>query len=86
MRSDHILYAVAIMLFILTGTVLAYQVEFKELWVVATVVLGLLFIGLGYFQRPKAETKTTTIEAPSPTPSPVQEVVEERVPAEVALT
>ena len=85
MRSDYAFYTIALILFILTGIVLAYPPESKELWIVTTAVLGLLFIGLGYSQRPKAETKATAIETPPPTPSPVTEVVEEKIPAEIAL-
>jgi predicted flap endonuclease-1-like 5' DNA nuclease len=67
MRSDYALYVVAIIFFILTTIVLAYQVEFKELWTITTAVLGLLFIGLGYSQRPKAQA--TAIEAPPLAPT-----------------
>jgi len=82
MRSDYALYTVAIIFFILTGIVLAYQIELKELWVVTTAILGLLFIGLGYTQKPKP--RVITVEAPSrvpapeiTTPSPVTEVMKE---------
>lgn len=68
MRSDYALYTVAIIFFILTGIVCIYQVEYREVWIVTTAVLGLFFIGLGYTQRPKTTTKTTTIEAPPPAP------------------
>jgi predicted flap endonuclease-1-like 5' DNA nuclease len=67
MRSDYALYTVAIIFFILTGIVLAYQVELKELWTVTTVVLGLLFIGLGYSQRPRATTIETSTVPTAPT-------------------
>jgi predicted flap endonuclease-1-like 5' DNA nuclease len=73
MRSDYALYTVAIIFFIITGIVFAYQVEL--LWAVATAILGLFFIGLGYSQSPKP--KATTIETPPPTPPTVTEVVEE---------
>jgi predicted flap endonuclease-1-like 5' DNA nuclease len=85
MRSDYAFYAIAIILFILTGIMLAYPPEPRELWIVTTAVLGLLFIGLGYSQRPKAKTKSTASETPPPTPSPVTEVVEEKIPVETAL-
>ncbi len=86
MRSDYALYAVAVIFFIITAIVLAYQVELKELWVVTTAVLGLLFAGLGYSQRPKQQVRT--IEAPPPSPTPpasptVTEVVVEEKPAVV---
>jgi predicted flap endonuclease-1-like 5' DNA nuclease len=90
MRSDYALYTVAIIFFILTGIILAYQAELKELWTVTTVVLGLIFIGLGYSQRPK--TKTMAVEAPSvPTvPTAVTEEktgsIMEAAPSVTALT
>ena len=66
MRSDHTLYVVAVIFFVLTSVVLAYQVEFREVWVVTTAVLGLLFVGLGYSQRPKPQSvATTTVETPT---------------------
>ncbi len=73
MRSDYALYTVAIIFFIITGIIFAYQVEL--LWAVATAIIGLLFIGLGYSQSPKP--KATTIETPPPTPPTLTEVVEE---------
>ena len=93
MRSDYTLYVVAVIFFVLTTVVSAYQVEFRDVWVVTTAVLGLLFIGLGYSQRPKPQpvAATTTVEiltatpppAPPPVASPVTEVVE---PRPVAVT
>jgi len=94
MRSDYALYAVAIIFFILTGITLAYQVEAQELWIISTFVLGLFFIGLGYSQRPKAQAKTVTVEAPPP-PTPavqepvaqdIQEIVEKPAPTVKELT
>jgi predicted flap endonuclease-1-like 5' DNA nuclease len=87
MRSDYALYAVAIVFFILTGVVVAYvyvyPAEQTSLWVVTSTVLGLVFIGLGYTQRPRqtssaaaAPTITTYVTSPPP-PPPVQTAVEE---------
>lgn len=87
MRSDYALYTVAIIFFILTFVVLATQVDFKELWTITTVVLGLLFIGLGYFQRSKL--KAATIETPQISPTTVEEETEttmETIPPKIALT
>ncbi|MGQ9506975.1 MAG: helix-hairpin-helix domain-containing protein [Candidatus Bathycorpusculaceae bacterium] len=89
MRSDYALYTVAIIFFIITGIVLVYQVEFKELWVVTTAVLGFLFLGLGYSQRTKPQVKTaepTLTPAPAPQPTATEVMVEEKpvTPAEVA--
>jgi predicted flap endonuclease-1-like 5' DNA nuclease len=75
MRSDYALYTVAIIFFIITGTVSVWELtEFeRNLGVITTAVLGLLFIGLGYSQRPKA----TTIEAPSLAPTTPATITEE---------
>ncbi|MEM1563991.1 MAG: helix-hairpin-helix domain-containing protein [Candidatus Bathyarchaeia archaeon] len=72
MRSDYALYTVAIIFFIITGIVLVYQMQPIELWIVATTVLGLFFIGLGYTQRPKAKVQTEAAAPPAPPPTPTQ--------------
>jgi predicted flap endonuclease-1-like 5' DNA nuclease len=72
MRTDYILYAVAVILFIITGIVAVYQMEFQQLWVVATAVLGIFFAGLGYSQRPRS--RVTPIRSESP-PPPIQPIV-----------
>ncbi|MGB9756309.1 MAG: helix-hairpin-helix domain-containing protein [Candidatus Bathyarchaeales archaeon] len=89
MRSDYALYTVAIIFFIITGISFAVLSEpERNLSVVATAVLGLLFLGLGYSQRAKPQVKTAE-PTPTPTPQPpVTEVVVEEKPvaaAEVAL-
>jgi predicted flap endonuclease-1-like 5' DNA nuclease len=70
MRSDHALYAVALIFFAITIISFAVTEVLTELGrnlsVVATAVLGLLFAGLGYTQRPR--TKTETIRPPPPAP------------------
>ncbi len=55
MRLDYTLYLLAALLFVITAVALVAQLEQteKSLWVVTTVVLGLLSVGLGYYQRPK---------------------------------
>jgi len=77
MRSDYALYAVAAIFFILTGLVLAYQSEMKELWTVTTFVLGLLSIGVGYLQRPRPESiglqGTMPPSSTPPAPAPQEE-------------
>lgn len=83
MRLDYALYAVAIIFFILTGIVSIHQIEYRELWIVTTAVLGIFFIGLGYTQKPKAAAKTATIEAPSPAPTSTQ-TVQGEIPKETA--
>jgi predicted flap endonuclease-1-like 5' DNA nuclease len=93
MRSDYALYIVAIIFFILTAITAFTLAEFeRNLWVVTTAVLGLLFIGLGYTQKPKPQV--ITVEAPPqapapemPMPSPVTEVMkEEKVETVVEVT
>jgi len=81
MRSDYTLYAVAIIFFVVT--IMAFALELAEfernLWVVTTAILGLLFIGLGYTQRPRPTIPT--IKAPPPTsvtPKPPEVVTEEK--------
>ena len=89
MRSDYALYTVAIIFFIVTGMSLALA---ENLWVVATAILGLLFIGLGYTQKPKPQA--ITVEAPPqapapemPTSPPVTEIMkEEKVETVVEVT
>ena len=79
MRSDYALYSVGIILFVITCVVLLYPVEYQQVFVVATAVGGLFFIGLGYTQRPKPEAKTIETTAP-PT---VETVREEEKPAAI---
>jgi predicted flap endonuclease-1-like 5' DNA nuclease len=78
MRSDYILYAVAIIFFVITG--ISLEVGLGELErnvsVVATVMLGILFTGLGFILRPKTTTTatvapTTPLTPPAP-PKPAQ--------------
>ena len=55
MRLDYTLYVLAALLLIITVVPFVITIEegARSLWVVTTVVLGLLSIGLGYSQRPK---------------------------------
>ncbi len=78
MRSDYALYVIAIVFFILTSVVVAYSDE-QQLWIVTTAVLGLVFIGLGYTQRPKQiiSTEAAPTLTPPPPPPPVQITVKE---------
>jgi predicted flap endonuclease-1-like 5' DNA nuclease len=61
MRLDYTLYVLAAVFFLITTvslvTSLIAETE-RNLWVVTTVVLGILSIGLGYTQRPKTEAQT----------------------------
>jgi predicted flap endonuclease-1-like 5' DNA nuclease len=74
MRSDYALYVVAVLFFLLTVIAAALLIEpERPVWVVSTAILGFLFIGIGYSQRPKLTCGTEEAPpkpAPSPTPSP----------------
>jgi len=82
MRTDYALYAVAVIFFIITGIVCFYQVECRELWMVATAALGIFFAGVGYTQRPKT-TKTVTVEA-TPSTTSATTVQKEKLSPEAA--
>jgi predicted flap endonuclease-1-like 5' DNA nuclease len=95
MRLDYISYTVAIILFIVTLAVAATYALEQQLWIVTTAVIGLVFVGLGYTQRPKMKATPTTTNittnanvnvlatVPPPAPSPpVQPVVTEAVNVE----
>jgi predicted flap endonuclease-1-like 5' DNA nuclease len=63
MRLDYTLYVIAAILLIITVVPFVAPIgvettEARSVWVVATVVLGLLSIGLGYSQRPKTKAQT----------------------------
>lgn len=52
MRSDYALYAAALIFFAITVISFEVLTELeRNLSVVATVILGFLFIGVGYTQR-----------------------------------
>lgn len=69
MRSDYALYGVAIIFFIITGfSLVALRDIEQSLSVVTTVVLGILFIGLGFTLRPSTKTPPTVAAEPSPPP------------------
>ena len=71
MRLDYTLYILAAIL--LTITVVPFvapigveTTETRSIWVVASVVLGLLSIGLGYTQRPRTEAQACQPATPTP--------------------
>lgn len=72
MRSDYALYSVAIIFFIITGIsfILVLNEFERNLSVVATAILGFLFVGLGYSIKPKTKTATTSIAVTQPPPAP----------------
>jgi predicted flap endonuclease-1-like 5' DNA nuclease len=61
MRSDYLLYGLAVVFFAMTAASLILVTEQlqKSLWLVSTVVLGLFSAGLGYTQRPKTKAVVT---------------------------
>ena len=88
MRTDYILYTVAVIFFIITAIVAAYQVENQQLWIVSTAVLGFFFIGLGCVERTRMQTQPITappptVQMPAPPPEPVQPISAEVTKQEV---
>jgi predicted flap endonuclease-1-like 5' DNA nuclease len=78
MRLDYASYVLAAVFFLLTAVSFFIVTEqpAKNLSIVATVVLGLFSIGLGYYERPKAKTA-----APQPAASVPQPTVTQTLPA-----
>ena len=75
MRSDYALYVVALIFFAITAiSLMVLKDLYMNLSVVATAVLGLLFVGVGYTQRPKA--KVEPINAPPPPPPSMPKTAE----------
>ncbi len=65
MRSDYPLYAIAILCFVITAVVyLAPLAEVTELYIYGLIVLGIVFVGLGYMARPKTPTVMRASVAP----------------------
>ena len=86
MRLDYTLYILAALLLIITVipfvvTIEGVESDTRSLWVVTTVVLGLLSIGLGYSQRPKTEAQACQ-PAITTTPEP-QETTQQKQPVAV---
>jgi predicted flap endonuclease-1-like 5' DNA nuclease len=72
MRTDYLLYTLAVVFFIITAASLALVIDAteKNLWVVSTAVVGLFSASLGYIFRPKttvAAAPTTGVSAAQPT-------------------
>jgi predicted flap endonuclease-1-like 5' DNA nuclease len=74
MRLDYTLYILAALFFVITAVSLVIQLEQtqKSLWVVTTVVLGLMSIGVGYYQRPKAQVQACQPAVPISQPTTSQ--------------
>src|SRR3989304_2637625 len=89
MRLDYMLYGLAAVFFLITAVsfvMLTEQPNERNLWVVATVVLGLLSIGLGYYQRQKARVEARQPAAPTPQVTTVEAPKEEKVEAAIQAT
>ncbi len=61
MRSDYLLYVLAILFFLATVASAALVVEFGEriLWIIITVILGIISLSFGYYYRPRVKTSIT---------------------------
>ncbi len=69
MRLDYALYVLGALILIITVVPFVVSIdgvesETRSLWVVSTVVLGLLSIGLGYSQRPKTAAQACQAATP----------------------
>ena len=89
MRLDYTLYILAAILLVITVipfvvTIEGVESDTRSLWVVTTVVLGLLSIGLGYSQRPKTEAQAcqTAVTAPPEATSQTQPAATVEAPKE----
>lgn len=78
MRLDYGLYIVAALLFTITvfSAVLIVEIE-RSLWVVTTAALGILALGLGYYQRPRAIVSTQLPPPPVTEPTAVKMIPQE---------
>jgi predicted flap endonuclease-1-like 5' DNA nuclease len=82
MRSDVTLYVVAAFFFALTITsaVIFTDAE-RSLWIVSTAVMGVLSVGLGYYQRPKTKSTIQKIQTTPVAPVPA-EPIEQAAPVQ----
>ena len=76
MRSDYLFYALAVVFFIITAVSFVMSQTEQSLWVVSTVVLGLLSAGLGYHYRPRAKLATAPTSEMQPADTGVVHVKE----------
>ncbi len=80
MRLDYMLYTVAAIFFLITiVSAILVETETRSLWVVTTAVLGILSIGMGYYQRPK-----TTLEVCQPA-VPLPQATMPQIPQETTV-
>ena len=78
MQLDYGLYIVAALLFIITvfSAVLIVEIE-RSLWVLTTALLGILALGLGFCQRPRATVSTQLPPPPVTEPKAVEMIPQE---------
>lgn len=72
MRSDYSLYIIGLIFFLITAasyTMINGAGE-RTTWMVATAILGILFVSLGFTFRPKPPSTQIRTQTPSPTPPP----------------
>ena len=92
MRLDYTLYLLGTLLLIMTvvpffAPIGVETTETQSLWVISTVVLGLLSFGLGYTQRPKTKAQacqpavTSTQEMPQTKPAEEEAAKKEKTVA-----
>jgi predicted flap endonuclease-1-like 5' DNA nuclease len=84
MRLDYVMYALAILFFVVTAASLAIITDQtgRNLYAVSTVVLGLLLATVGFYMRPKIKTAS----AYTPTVSTPQESAPATVPQAAVTT
>lgn len=71
-RSDYSLYIVGLIFFLITAasyTMINAGGE-RTTWMVATAILGILFVSLGFTFRPKPPITQTRTQTPPPAPPP----------------
>lgn len=66
MRSDYILYIVAIACFFIASYTMTQLGDTQQLYSYAIAVLGMVFVGLGYIARPKKTAISTVTPIPTP--------------------
>lgn len=67
MRSDYLLYLLAVVFFLIAATSIALVADQTQiLWVTSAVILGLVSAGLGYYQRPKPRIAAATTPEAQP--------------------
>jgi predicted flap endonuclease-1-like 5' DNA nuclease len=86
MRLDYTLYILAVIFFLITTVAaIALAATERSLWVVTTAVLGILSVGIGYYQRPKAKAETCQPAVPIPQATMLQTQQTAPAPKEEAI-